>query len=124
MLLPNRHEATSEYRYGFNGMEKDDEVKGEGNSYTTYFRQYDSRIGRWLSLDDLIKPKYSPYNAFRDNPLFFIDPRGDDDIFDRRGNYKGSIGSGNNIRVITGKVNFRELEKMPEKLDSYTTTIN
>ena len=26
------------YRYGFNGMEKDDNIKGEGNSYTTEFR--------------------------------------------------------------------------------------
>jgi len=33
------------YRYAFNGMEKDDEVKGSGNSYTTEFRQYDSRLG-------------------------------------------------------------------------------
>ena len=32
MLMPNRHEQTPEYRYGFNGMEKDDEVKSAGNS--------------------------------------------------------------------------------------------
>jgi hypothetical protein len=38
------------YRYGFNGMEKDDNVKGEGNSYTRLFRQYDPRVGRWLSV--------------------------------------------------------------------------
>ena len=30
------------YRYGFNGMETDPEIKGEaGHHYTTYFRQYD-----------------------------------------------------------------------------------
>jgi hypothetical protein len=37
------------YRYGFNGMEKDDEVKGEGNSYTTEFRFYDSRVITYIS---------------------------------------------------------------------------
>jgi len=42
-----------EYRYGFNGMEKDDEVKGKGNSYTTHFRMLDPRLGRWLSTDPI-----------------------------------------------------------------------
>ncbi len=27
MLLPNRHEAGNEYRYGYQGSEKDDEIK-------------------------------------------------------------------------------------------------
>ncbi|MEO9257540.1 MAG: RHS repeat-associated core domain-containing protein, partial [Crocinitomicaceae bacterium] len=60
-----------DYRYGFNGMEKDDEVKGTGNSYTTEFRQYAPRIGRWLSLDPLFDhfPWQSPYVAFDNNPI-------------------------------------------------------
>ena len=29
-LVPNRYGSSNSYRYGFNGMEKDDEVKGEG----------------------------------------------------------------------------------------------
>src|SRR5690606_36422730 len=41
------------YRYGFNGMEKDNEVKGKGNSYDFGARMYDSRLGRWLSIDPL-----------------------------------------------------------------------
>ncbi|NQX99039.1 MAG: hypothetical protein HRT73_14360, partial [Flavobacteriales bacterium] len=45
-LLPNRYSGGNEYRYGFNGMEGDDEVKSEGNSYTTYFRSYDPRLGK------------------------------------------------------------------------------
>ncbi|MBT3424521.1 MAG: hypothetical protein HOD63_10470 [Bacteroidetes bacterium] len=36
------------YRFGFNGIEKDNEVFGTGNSYTTMFRQYDPRLGRWF----------------------------------------------------------------------------
>lgn len=67
------------YRYGFNGMEKDDEVKGEGNSYTTEFRQYDPRVGRWLSLDPELSryPYESPYVAFHNNPIIYTDPFGD-----------------------------------------------
>jgi RHS repeat-associated protein len=67
------------YRFGFNGMEKDDELKGAGNSYTTELRQYDPRLGRWLSLDPLAM-KYadiSPYVAYVNNPILFVDSDGD-----------------------------------------------
>jgi RHS repeat-associated protein len=90
MLVPNRHGSSSAYRYGFNGMEKDDELKGEGNSYTTEFRQYDPRIGRWFSTDPVYKEFISPYNAFSNIPTIMVDPRGDDDYFDSQGNYLGS----------------------------------
>jgi RHS repeat-associated protein len=66
------------YRYGFQGYEGDSEIKGEGNSYTTEFRQYDPRLGRWLSLDPLIKNHESPYAAFANNPIWFTDPNGAD----------------------------------------------
>jgi RHS repeat-associated protein len=67
------------YLYGFQGQEKDDEVKGEGNSYTTEFRQYDPRLGRWLSLDPLMGhfPDMSPYVGFNNNPIVIVDPKGD-----------------------------------------------
>jgi len=66
------------YWFGYNGMEKDPEVKGDGNSYTTEFRQYDPRLGRWLSLDPLMGkfPWMSPYVAFNNNPIFYTDPLG------------------------------------------------
>ncbi|MBL4704343.1 MAG: hypothetical protein JKY54_07470, partial [Flavobacteriales bacterium] len=44
--------SDDDYRFGFNGMEKDDEVKsGTGNHYNFGARCYDARLGRWLSLD-------------------------------------------------------------------------
>jgi RHS repeat-associated protein len=66
------------YRYGYNGMEVDNEVFGNGNSYTTEFRQYDPRLGRWKSLDPLMAqfPWQSPYCAFDNNPVFYNDPLG------------------------------------------------
>jgi len=39
MLLPNRHESTNEYRYGFNGQEKDDEIKGSMKPIAQVFAQ-------------------------------------------------------------------------------------
>tara|TARA_B100001245_G_C22893249_1_gene430518 strand:+ start:1202 stop:2086 length:885 start_codon:yes stop_codon:yes gene_type:complete len=80
--MPGRTFNSGDYRYGFNGMEGDDEVKGNGNSYTTFFRQYDPRIGRWLSLDPKMAkyPSWSPYVFNFNNPINLIDPRGDDPI--------------------------------------------
>jgi RHS repeat-associated protein len=66
------------YRRGFNGMEKDDEFKGKGNSYTTEFRQYDPRIGRWLSVDLLVSkfPNESSYTYCFNSPTILIDETG------------------------------------------------
>src|SRR5690606_26380244 len=66
------------YRYGFNGMEKDDEVSGQGNSYTAEFWQYDSRLGRRWNIDPVIKPWESGYATFANNPIYFMDTDGDD----------------------------------------------
>ena len=67
------------YRFGFNGMERTDEVYGAGNEYTTEFRQYDPRLGRWLSIDPEFRAYawQSPYVAFDNNPIVKTDPRGD-----------------------------------------------
>ena len=75
-LMPGRSFSSNQYRFGFNGMEKDDELKGNGNSYTTEFRQYDSRIGRWLSQDPVTHEFQSPYCAFDNNPICLVDPMG------------------------------------------------
>ncbi len=63
MLLPNRHQNTADYRYGFQGQEMDNELKGEGNSINFKYRMHDPRAGRFFATDPLeIKyPWYSPY---------------------------------------------------------------
>ncbi|MBI1838241.1 MAG: hypothetical protein HYR91_13345, partial [Flavobacteriia bacterium] len=76
--LDGRTVSNNGLRYGFNGYEADNEVKGNGNSYTTDYRQYDPRLGRWLTLDPLMAkyPNQSPYVAFNNNPIYFVDPLG------------------------------------------------
>ncbi len=68
MLIPNRHDETGNYRYGFQGQEQDDEVKGEGNSLNYTFRMHDPRVGRFFAVDPLASkyPHNSPY-AFSEN---------------------------------------------------------
>lgn len=79
MKIQNQDIFIDAYRYGFNGMEKDDELKGGGNSYTSMFRQYDPRLGRWLSIDPLASnfPWQSPYVGMDNNPIYLKDPNGD-----------------------------------------------
>jgi RHS repeat-associated protein len=64
------------YRYGFNGMEKDDEVSGSGNSYDFGARLYDPRIGRWRSPDPIVQPWQSPYTSMDNNPVALTDRLG------------------------------------------------
>lgn len=69
----------SDYRYSFNGMEKDDEWSGsKGYSLDFGARMYDSRLGRWRSKDplDMKYPAISPYVYVANTPIAAIDPDG------------------------------------------------
>lgn len=71
MVIPGRkYSAGTGYRYGFNGKENDNEVKGEGNQQDYGMRIYDPRLGRFLSTDPLTKsyPYLTPY-AFAENDV-------------------------------------------------------
>ncbi len=62
--------AYSNYRYGFQGQEKDDEIKGHGNSINYTYRMHDTRLGRFFCVDPLVSyfPWNSPY-AFSENKV-------------------------------------------------------
>ena len=81
MQMPGREAPTTNtYRYGFNGKEEDDEVKGDGNSVDFGARMDDPRVGRWLSVDPHQSkyPNVSPYVFVINNPICAIDPDGKD----------------------------------------------
>lgn len=63
------------YRYGFNGKENDDEVKGTGNQQDYGMRIYDPRISKFLSVDPLtiVYPWYTPYQFAGNKPIWKID---------------------------------------------------
>ena len=90
-------------RFGFNNMEGDNEVKGEGNSYTAEFWQYDVRLGRRWNIDPVVKSFESSYACFNDNPIRVLDPNGDDGFIDKDGNYLGDDGNkdSHETRVIS-----------------------
>ncbi|NEN24147.1 hypothetical protein G3O08_11605 [Cryomorpha ignava] len=62
--------ASGGYRYGFQGQEKDDEIKGSGNSLNYKYRMHDPRLGRFFAVDPLFRdyPWNSTY-AFSENKV-------------------------------------------------------
>jgi len=80
MQLPGRKYsiANTNYRYGFNGKENDNEVKGEGNQQDYGMRIYDPRLVRFLSTDPLTQkfPALTPYQFASNNPIAGIDMDG------------------------------------------------
>jgi RHS repeat-associated protein len=76
MAMPGRKFATTnQYRYGFNGKEKDNEASGDGNQYDYGFRIYNPGLGKFLSVDPLTNsyPWYSPFHFAGNNPIHNID---------------------------------------------------
>jgi RHS repeat-associated protein len=78
MTMPVFAYHEENYRYGFNGMERDVEMQNNGEFYVTDFRYVDCRIARWISTDPVVHHGLSPYNAFDNNPIYFLDPSGAD----------------------------------------------
>ena len=72
----NENLLSSNYRFGFNGKEKDQ--NGEFGSLTHYdygFRIYNPSIGKFLSVDPLTRsyPMLTPYQFASNTPIFGID---------------------------------------------------
>jgi RHS repeat-associated protein len=64
------------YRFGFNGKENDNDVKGGlGNQQDYGMRIYDPRIGKFLSVDPISKnyPELTPYQYASNTPIWAVD---------------------------------------------------
>jgi RHS repeat-associated protein len=80
MIEPGRKyiQGSNKYRFGFNGKEKDNEVKGEGNQQDYGMRIYDPRLGKFLSVDPVTSeyPMLTPYQFASNRPIDGIDQDG------------------------------------------------
>jgi RHS repeat-associated protein len=77
MQMPGRVVVDGEgYRYGFNGMERENAVNEVGYDFGA--RLYNSWNGKWMAVDPLFKiyPSISSYAAMGNNPIYFIDVDG------------------------------------------------
>lgn len=76
MEMVGRSFSSGDYRYGFNGKEKDSEgLGGGGATYDYGFRIYNPAIGKFLSVDPLrgSYPWYTPYQFAGNSPIKYID---------------------------------------------------
>ncbi len=77
--MPERSFNTQNYRYGYNGHERDDEVSGSGNHLSWGDYGYDPRLGRRWNIDPQWQrlPGQSPYSANNNSPIQYTDPDGE-----------------------------------------------
>jgi len=98
MLKPGRQTNPAEYHFGYQGSEKDDEVKGTGNTYDFGARFYDSRLGRWMKMDAYrhAYSSVSPYAFVLNTPIRAVDPDGNVVIYvnGEVGQFMGKLGLG------------------------------
>ncbi len=82
MTLPYPDKPSADYRYGFQGQEKDDELKGEGNSLNYTFRMHDPRVGRFFAVDPLIHkyPHYTAYSFSGNKVVEYVELEGQEEI--------------------------------------------
>ncbi len=78
MPQPNRNFDSQEYRYGFQGQEKDSELKGEGLSVNYKYRMHDPRVGRFFAVDPLTAkyPHYTPYSFSGNKVILHLELEG------------------------------------------------
>jgi RHS repeat-associated protein len=84
--LPYRKGGEGDYRYGFQGQERDDEIKGAGNSLNYEYRMHDPRLGRFFAVDKAFRqyPELSSYAFIANSPIQYkekdgrviVDPNG------------------------------------------------
>jgi len=75
-----RETIIAKFPFGFNGMEMDDELEGDGSSINYEARLLNTRLGRFLSIDPRTKqfPMLTPYQFASNTPVWGIDLDGEE----------------------------------------------
>ena len=94
------------YRYGYQGSETEKEINL--NTYTTFYREMDTRLGRMWSVDPKTKTSESPFVMMSNNPIWFNDILGDTI---RKNSYMGDKYMGGSFKEPTSGFIFQQLSK-------------
>ena len=100
MAMGGRDSSIAKYRVGFDGQERDEEVGSSRDcNYTANYWEYNSRIGRRMNADPLIKSWLSSYCTFSNNPILMVDPLGNTDFY-WKGKWIGTDGLTNGLIAL------------------------
>lgn len=98
---------SGDYRYGFIGAENDNEINNiAGASQDHMFRSYDTRLGRYKSLDPLSKsfPWNSPYAYAENRVIDGIDLEGREWFYAADGTLLGKVGTSQEVKVFNDNI--------------------
>ncbi len=93
--MPGKSISPADYRYGFNGAEKEPEFTNNyGDIYDLGERHYDTRIARMFKVDPrTVEYSWqSPYVYHRNTPIRLTDFLGEGDYYSSEGKYVGNDG--------------------------------
>jgi RHS repeat-associated protein len=113
MIMPGRKYNLGGYRFGFNGKENDNEVKGgEGLQQDYGMRIYDSRLGRFLSVDPLAQSfSWNSTYAFAENsPIWGVDLDG--------GEFRSAI---DKVKEVSQKIKAETSKRVEQKANVAAT---
>ncbi|GIV44930.1 MAG: hypothetical protein KatS3mg035_2053 [Bacteroidia bacterium] len=101
-VMEGRNLEITNYRFGFQGQEGDDEVFGKNNLWAYKYRLHDARLGRFFSVDPLEKnfPWNSSYGFSENCVISCIELEGAERYYSANGDYLGKMGKSNEIRVV------------------------
>lgn len=120
------YSSLNRYRYAFNGQEHETEIK-QGTFFAEYW-MYSSQLGRRWNTDPVVKPQFSSYSTFANNPILFIDPNGDDWYDNGKGQSSWREGNDKSYKSSSGETwtNTGEFHTSNETIDGtmYTTVMH
>jgi hypothetical protein len=99
----NRPLTHSAYRYAFQAQERDDEIKGEGNSVNYTYRMHDTRLGRFFTIDPLVigYSYNSPYSFSENRVIDGVELEGREYLYpDYPSNTKLKVAEQNAINLL------------------------
>jgi len=113
MMMPGREYQAQPSRFGFNGKENDNEVKGFGNQQDYGMRIYDTRTGKFLSTDPLSQnyAELTPYQFASNTPVSAVDLDGLEMYFATDGSLIGKFGRNIEIRIVTDKETITKIKE-------------
>lgn len=116
------------YRFGFNGYEREDDIAGTSNVIDFGMRIYDSRLGRFFSTDPIVYPFWSPYQYDGNSPVSQKDVkgmgRGDDVKGDKVKEGEGPLEYGMRNNMIGSNISILDklAQNNPENFKNYSPT--